>query len=387
MAAFSVSNMSKSELPPSDVSPAPALLTGPMPHRGVRQISPYVPGKSTGTTITRHKLSSNETPLGASQAAIDAYQAAATTLGTYPDGSARALRAAIAEVHGLDCDRVVCGCGSDELISLITLAFCDTGDEVIHTAHGFLMYRLATLAVNATPVAVPERAYTADLDAILDHVTDRTKIIFLANPNNPTGTYVSEAAVRAFHAKLPPHVVLVLDGAYAEYVTCTDYESGLSLAASAPNVLTTRTFSKLFGLAGLRIGWCYGPPALIDALNRVRGPFNVASPNIAAGAAAIRDRAHVARAVEHNAHWVRLVSDALQKLGLEVTPSVANFLLIHFPDKPGQRAADADQYLLDRGLVLRRVDAYGLPNALRMTVGTADANQEVIAALTAFLSG
>lgn len=382
MAAFSVSNTPKSDLPRCD-----AMLAEPKPHGGVQAISPYVPGKSAGTTITRHKLSSNETPLGASKAAIDAYQAVAADLGTYPDGSAKELRTAIAEVHELDAERIVCGCGSDELISLIALAFCEDGDEVIHTEHGFLMYHLAALAVNATPVAVPERDYTADLDAILDYVTDRTKVIFLANPNNPTGTYVSAADVEAFHAQLPPHVVLVLDGAYAEYVNRTDYDCGLSLAGSQSNVLTTRTFSKLFGLAGLRIGWCYGPSALIDALNRVRGPFNVASPNIAAGAAAIRDREHVARAVAHNTQWAEIVTDALQKLGLEVTPSVANFLLIHFPDQEGLRASDADTYLLDRGLVLRNVKAYGLPNALRMTIGSAEANQEVIAALTDFLAG
>lgn len=372
-------------LAPSLVETEPSIGQ-PIPHAGVEKISPYVPGSSKGTTVTRHKLSSNETPLGASPAAITAYQALAGQLDVYPDGAATELRHAIGEVHDLDPDRILCGCGSDEILSLITLAFCQEGDEVIHTEHGFLVYRLAALNVNAEPVSVPEKDFTADLDAVLEAVTERTKVIFLANPNNPTGTYVSDADVRAFHAKLPAGVLLVLDGAYAEYVNRNDYESGLALASSAPNVLTTRTFSKLFGLAGLRIGWCYGAAPLIDALNRVRGPFNVASPNIAAGAAAIRDRDHVARAVTHNSEWLPIVTAALEKLGLSVTPSVGNFILIHFPDLEGKRASDADRYLLDMGLVLRRVVPYGLPNALRMTIGSAEANQEVIAALTEFMA-
>jgi len=360
-------------------------LLSPVAHKGVQSITPYVPGSSKGTTITRHKLSSNETPLGASPAAIEAYKAMADKLDVYPDGSARELREAIADVHNLDAERIVCGCGSDELLSLITLAFCQEGDEVIFTEHGFLVYRLAALNVNATPVSVPEKNFTADLDAILDHVTEQTKVVFLANPNNPTGTYVSDADVRAFHAKLPAHVLLVLDGAYAEYVSRNDYESGLELARTQPNVLTTRTFSKI-GLANVRLGWAYGSFEVVDALNRVRGPFNVTGPSLAAGVAALRDEDHMKRIVNHNSEWLTYVTEKFTQIGLSVTPSVANFVLIHFPDVDGKRAADADSYLLDEGLVLRRVTAYGLPNALRMTIGSAEANKDVVAALTTFMN-
>ena len=360
--------------------------TGPMPHQGVLDIAPYVPGKSTATGGAKlHKLSSNETPLGASPAAVAAYKAVAERLEHYPDGAANALRDAIAAAHGLNPDRIVCGAGSDEILHLIANAYIGPGDEAIHTEHGFLVYPIVIRAMGGTPVVAPETNHTADVDAILALVTERTRVVFLANPNNPTGTYLPFSEVRRLHAALPPSVLLVLDAAYAEYVRRNDYESGIELAGSAPNVVMTRTFSKIYGLAGLRLGWCYGPAPVIDALNRIRGPFNVSAAAIAAGAAAMGDTAHVARAAEHNALWLPKVSAALTALGLTVTPSVGNFILIHFPDEAGKRAADADAFLSNRGLVLRRIEAYGLPNALRMTIGSAEANEAVIAALGEFL--
>ena len=358
----------------------------PMPHQGVLDIAPYVPGKSTATGGAKlHKLSSNETPLGASPAAIAAYKAVADRLEHYPDGAASALRDAIATVHGLNPERIVCGAGSDEILHLIANAYIGPGDEAIHSQHGFLVYPIVIRAMGGTPVVAPETDLTADVDAILALVNERTRVVFLANPNNPTGTYIPFKEVRRLHAALPARVLLVLDAAYAEYVRRNDYESGIELAGSAPNVVMTRTFSKIYGLAGLRIGWCYGPAPVIDALNRIRGPFNLSAAAIAAGAAALGDAAHVARAAEHNAMWLPKVTEALNRLGLTVTPSVGNFILIHFPDEAGKRAPDADAYLLDRGIVLRRMEAYGLANALRMTIGSEEANEAVIAALGAFL--
>jgi histidinol-phosphate aminotransferase len=360
--------------------------SAPVPKPGIMAIAPYIPGRSAASGgVKVHKLSSNETPLGPSPAAVAAYKAAADRLEHYPDGAATALRMAIAAAHGLNPERIVCGAGSDEILHLIANAYIGPGDEAIHTEHGFLVYPIAIRAMGGTPVVAPEQDLVADVDAILAHLSERTRVVFLANPNNPTGTYIPFRDVRRLHAALPPRVLLVLDAAYAEYVRRNDYESGIELAGSAPNVVMVRTFSKIYGLAGLRLGWCYGPAAVIDALNRIRGPFNVSAAAITAGAAALGDTAHVARAAEHNAVWLPWVTDALTSLGLKVTPSVGNFVLVHFPDEPGRRAADADSYLLDRGIILRRVDSYGLPTALRMTIGTAEANEAVIAALGAFL--
>ena len=361
-------------------------IEGPIPRPGVLDIAPYVPGKSTATGgATLHKLSSNETPLGPSPAAVEAFKSVAGALDLYPDGSASALRQAIAAAHGLNADRIVCGAGSDEVLNLIAHAYVGPGDEAIYSQYGFLVYAIAIRAAGGTPVVAPEKDFTADVDAILALVTRRTRVVFLANPNNPTGTYLPFREVRRLHAALPPRVLLVLDAAYAEYVRRNDYESGIELAGSAENVVMTRTFSKIYGLAGLRLGWCYGPARVIDALNRIRGPFNVSSAAQAAGVAGLADKAHVAQAAAHNEAWLPKVIEAIVALGLQVTPSVGNFVLIHFPDKPGRRAADADQFLLQRGVVLRRVEAYGLKNALRMTIGSEAANRATIEGLGAFL--
>ena len=259
------------------------------------------------------------------------------------------------------------------------------GDEAIFTEHGFLVYKIQIQAAGAMPVMVKERDERAYVDAILSAVNPRTKVIFLANPNNPTGTYLAGDEVRRLHAGLPKTVLLVLDAAYAEYVRRNDYEAGEALVAAHENVVMTRTFSKIYGLAGLRIGWLYGPEHVVDALDRVRGPFNVNAAAIAAGAAAMRDQAHVEAAVAFNETWLRWLSDEISALGLRVTPSAGNFVLIHFPADPGKSAADADAFLTARGFILRRVAGYGFPNALRLTVGSEEANSGVVTALSEFM--
>jgi histidinol-phosphate aminotransferase len=359
----------------------------PRPRRGLLTIDPYVPGRTkAGDTPTRHKLSSNETPFGPSPAAMAAYLKASESLDRYPDGSAILLREAIAGRHGIDPDRIVCGAGSDDLLNLLAQAFLEPGDEAIHSEHGFLVYKIVTLAAGGLPVVAPETDLTTDVDAILAAVSPRTKLVFIANPNNPTGTYVPESEIARLHAHLPESVLLVLDAAYAEYVRRNDYDSGLDLATRAGNVVMTRTMSKIYGLAGLRVGWCTGPAPVIDVLNRIRGPFNVSGPAIAAGVAALGDLGHLERSIEHNETWLPRVSAAIDELGLSVTPSIANFVLIHFPDEPGRTATDADAFLLRRGIVLRRMEAYGLPNALRMTIGSEEANRETVQAIGEFLA-
>jgi len=345
-----------------------------------------VPGKSKAPGVARvFKLSSNESPLGPSPKAVAAYQAAAARLQDYPDGDVTELRAAIGRAFGLDPARILCGAGSDDLLNLLAHAYLRDGDEVIYSAHGFLMYPIYALGHGAKPIAVPEKDYTADVDAMLAAVTPRTRIVFLANPNNPTGTYVPFDAIKRLQRKLPPNVILVLDAAYAEYVQRNDYEAGIELVATCENVVMCRTYSKVHGLAAVRLGWMYGPAHIVEALNRVRNPFNVNTPAMKAGIAAIEDTAHVQKSVAHNARWLAWLTEEIGRLGLKVTPSVANFVLIHFPESKGRTAADADAFLTKRGLILRRVSGYGLPNALRLTVGTEEANHLVVAALKDFV--
>ena len=363
-----------------------SALQRPEPRPGVVDIEAYVPGKSTAPGVAQvFKLSSNETPLGPSPKAIAAYQAVARHLEDYPDGAASDLREAIGRSFGLDPDRIVCGAGSDDLLNLLARAYLTDGDEAIHTTHGFLVYPIATLGCGAKPVVAPETNYTADVDAILARVTARTRIVFLANPNNPTGTYVPFDEVKRLHRALPAHVLLVLDAAYAEYVSRNDYESGIELVATSENVVMCRTFSKIHGLAALRLGWLYGPAHVVDAVNRIRGPFNVNTAAMRAGIAAIEDAAHVERSQAYNEQWRAWLAAEIGKLGLDVTPSVANFVLIHFPTTKGRTAQDADAFLTARGLILRRVAAYKLPNALRMSVGSEQANRLVVKALAEFL--
>jgi histidinol-phosphate aminotransferase len=366
---------------------APHAADRPTPQPGILDIQAYVPGESNvpGGVIPA-KLSSNENPLGASPKAIAAFKAEADHLERYPDGSATALRRAIANAYGLNPDRIVCGAGSDEILNLIATAYLGPGDEGLFTEHGFLVYKIAILGNGATPVVAPEKGFRTDVDALLSKVTPRTKVVFLANPNNPTGTYIPHDEVRRLRAGLPGHVLLVLDAAYCEYVRRNDYEAGLELVATTENTVMARTFSKIHGLAALRLGWAYCPAAIADVLNRIRGPFNVSAPAIAAGIAAIEDKAHQDAAVTHNQRWLPWLAAAVERHGIAVTPSVGNFLLMHFPKDAARGAAAADQFLKSRGIILRRVTAYGLPNALRLSVGTEAENNRFVAALDEFMT-
>ncbi|MEL6243759.1 MAG: histidinol-phosphate transaminase [Pseudomonadota bacterium] len=354
-------------------------MAGPSPLPQILDIVPY----KGGTPMEGGwKLSSNENPLGCSPLAREAMVEAAQNLATYPDGGATALREAIARKYGLDANRLVCGAGSDEIFQLLARAYLGKGDEIIQTEHAFLVYRLVAQQSGATVIDAPETNLTADIDAMLERVTERTKIVFLANPNNPTGSYVPFDEVKRLHANLPDHVLLVLDGAYAEYVRRNDYASGIELAGEAPNVLVTRTFSKVHGLAALRLGWAYGPESVIDAINRTRGPFNVSAPAMAAGIAAISDDAFVSRSVEMNERGVAHVAGSLETAGYEVFPSVGNFVLVRFasPDQAGE----ADAYLRARGISVRAMGAYRLPDCLRISIGVDTANDDVVAALKDF---
>lgn len=361
-------------------------MTRPMPRPGILDIAPYVPGKSSAPGVARvFKLSANETPLGPSPRAIEAYRNEAARLHDYPEGTSRILREAVGLHFGLDPARIVCGAGSDEILNLLAHAYLGPGDEAIHTAHGFLVYKIATMANGATPIVAPEIDYTANVDEILKRVTQRTRMVFIANPNNPTGTYLPIAELRRLQAALPDNAVLVIDAAYAEYVQRNDYEAGIELVATSHNTVMTRTFSKIHGLAALRAGWMYAPENIVEAVNRIRGPFNVSTPAMKAAAASLDDTAHIDAARAHNEKWRQWLTGEIGALGLKVTPSVANFVLIHFPEEKGRTADDADAFLTARGLVLRALKNYGLPNALRMTVGLEEPNRLVVDALHEFV--
>ncbi len=347
----------------------------PEPKAGLMRISPYVGGKSSVAGANRIvKLSSNENPHGASPKAVEAFRAAGDTLALYPDGGATALRKAIAKVEGLDADRIMVGSGSDEILSLLCLAYAGPGDQVLHSAHGFLMYAISAKAVGADPVAAPEKDLHADVDALLAAANENTKIVFIANPNNPTGTLISDSEIRRLRDGLPSQALLVIDAAYAEYVERDDYDAGTALVDERDDVIMTRTFSKIHGLAALRLGWCYGPPAVIDALNRARGPFNVSAPAQAAGTAAIEDAGFVTETRADNVHQRARVTDILTALGLKVTPSEGNFVLVEAGEHGPRSAKMTDEFLQTRGILVRRMEGYGLPGHLRISIGTAEEN-------------
>ena len=357
-------------------------MTGPIPRPGVLDIEPYQGGKSKDTSYVG-KMSSNEAALGPSPKALEAYAKAAAVTHRYPDGGSHLLRESIARRHDIEVDRIVCGCGSDELLQLLCRGYAGPGDEVVYSEHGFLIYPIAATACGATPVAAKDDGYTVSVDSMLKCVGERTKIVFIANPNNPTGTYIPRAELERLHAGLPPHVVLVIDAAYAEFVDDPDYDSGQELASWAPNVVMTRTFSKIYGLAALRVGWAYGAPAIIDVLNRLRGPFNVPTPAQAAAVAAIEDREFFDKARAHNTRWRDWLFQRLGGLGFHVVPSAGNFLLIDFGSAANAHAAD--EYLRDKGWYLRRMDSYGFRDHLRLTVGTEAENRGVTDVLAAFM--
>jgi histidinol-phosphate aminotransferase len=360
--------------------------TGPTPRPGILDIAPYVGGEATIAGVERPiRLASNESALGPSPKAIAAYLALAHEVRRYPEGSALQLRQAIGRRHGLDPARIVCGAGSDELIALLLRSYAGPGDEVLCSRHGFLMYPIGALSVGATPVFAPERDLTADVDALLARITPRTRILFIANPNNPTGTYLGADELSRLHRGLPPSVVLAIDAAYAEFVNRNDYEAGAALVERADNVVMLRTFSKIYALAGLRLGWGYFPSAIADVLNRMRGPFNVSTPAVAAGIAAVEDTAALARARAHNDRWLPWFSERLAAIGIPLTPSVGNFVLPRFAAEPGHDAEAAFAFLQSRGILTRKVTAYGLPQYLRISIGTGEEMEKVAAALGEFM--
>ena len=347
-------------------------------------IAPYVGGSHAVAGVDRViVLSANENPLGPSPKAREAYAAMADELHRYPDGGAVALRQAIGKRFRLDPDRIVCGAGSDELISLLIGAYAGPGDEILYSQYGFLMYAISAKAAGATPVTAPEKNLTADVDALLEHVTENTRMLFLANPNNPTGTCLPASELRRLRENLRDDVLLVIDAAYAEYVGAEDYDAGEELAGSCDNVVMLRTFSKIFGLASQRLGWAYGPAAIIDVLNRVRGPFNVTASAQAAGVAAVEDVAHVEASRAHNDRWMAWLTQQLGGLGVEVPPSAGNFILARFPDRVGADAAYA--HLMSRGIIARLMGGYGLPESIRITIGLEDENRALVDALAEHL--
>ncbi|HTS94390.1 MAG TPA: histidinol-phosphate transaminase [Stellaceae bacterium] len=358
----------------------------PTPRPGVLEIAPYRGGEAGAPGFAKPiRLASNESALGPSPRAIAAYAALAPEIYRYPDGAADMLRQTLAKHYGLDAARIVCGNGSDELIGLLTKAYAGEGDEVLYSRHGFLMYPIAAKAAGARPVTAPEQHLTADVDAILRAVTPRTRIVFLANPNNPTGTYLSSEEVARLHAGLPKSVLLVIDAAYAEFVQRNDYEPGIALVEANSNVVMTRTFSKIYALAGLRVGWAYCSAEIADVLNRVRGPFNLNAAAQAAAVAALDDVASVDRAREHNDIWRPWLERELAALGVTVQPSVANFVIVRFPGIGGKTANAAFEFLKSRGILTRGIAGYQLPDWLRITIGTEEEMRAVVKAVADFL--
>jgi histidinol-phosphate aminotransferase len=356
-------------------------MTHIAPRPGILDIDLYQGGAAHLAGVSNIlKLSSNENPLGPNPRAIEAIKEIAALSHRYPSSDHTSLRAAIGDVTGLDPDRIICGAGSDEIIAFLCQAYAGAGDEVVHTEHGFAMYRISALAAGATPVVVPERERVTDVDAILAGCTERTKLVFIANPNNPTGTMIGAAEVARLADGLPPQALLVLDGAYAEFVD--GFDAGAAIINARDNVVMTRTFSKLFGLGGLRVGWGYGPGHVIDVLNRVRGPFNVSNTALAAAEVSIRDTEYADHCRAENAKWRNWLSGALAELGVPSDTSCTNFILARFADQSEAKACDA--YLQSQGLIVRTVAGYNLPNALRITVGDEPACRRVVAAVAEF---
>jgi histidinol-phosphate aminotransferase len=359
-------------------------MTAPAPRPEILTIHPYVGGESNLPGVNRTiKLSSNEGAFGVPPGAREAICRVTEEVFRYPDGGADALRAAIGRRWGLNPERIVCGAGSDDIIYQLCLSYGGPGRDIVMSAHGFSIYHIAGTYAGSRVIKVPERNLTADLDAMLGAVSPATRLMFIANPNNPTGSMLPEAELARFRAALPPEVLLVLDSAYAEYVTRPDYDPGVRLVDATDNTIMTRTFSKIFGLGGMRIGWAYGPPAVMDVLNRVRGPFNVSVAAQAAGIAALAEPGWVEKGRDHNTEWRPKLAAGLQAAGIKMWPSEANFVLADFGSV--ERADAADAFLRTRGIIVRKVAGYGLPHCLRVTVGTAEEIGLVIEGLSEFM--
>lgn len=351
------------------------------PQPGIMQIDLYQGGKATIDGVSDVvKLSSNENPFGPSEAAQEAFMRAAHELHRYPSTDHTELRQAIAKVHNLDAGRIICGAGSDEIIAFLCQAFAGVGDEVLFTEHGFSMYRISALAAGATPVEARERERVTDVDALLDACTDKTRLVFVANPNNPTGTMIGGNEIARLADGLPSSTLLVLDGAYAEYVE--GFDGGAGLVDARDNVVMTRTFSKIYGLGGLRIGWGYGPKPVIDILNRVRGPFNLSQAQMAAAIAAVKDQDYVSKCRSENTRLRAWLAEALAELGVPSDTSTANFILARFASE--EEAVACDAYLKSQGLIVRLVKGYKLPNCLRITVGDEASCRRVAHAVAGF---
>lgn len=358
-------------------------MTAPAPKPWIMGIAPYVPGRSTtddGRKVS--KLSSNENPFGTPRVAREAFLDAASSLERYPDAAAAELRAAIGAHYGIEPERIIYGTGSDEVLHLAAGAFSGVGDEVIYVRYGFAVYDIAARRTGATPVVAPDRDYATDVDAILACVTERTRVVFVANPNNPTGTYSPRAEIARLHAGLPSHVLLVLDQAYTEYLDPEDDDGGLELARTQPNVLVTRTFSKIYGLASERVGWGYGAPALIDAMHRIRAPFNFSTAAQKAAVAALGDKEFVEHSYRHNREWRGWFAEQINAMGnkgLRAVPSKANFQLVLFEGEVN--AETAYKALMDAGYIVRWLPGQGLPHGLRITIGTEQEVRGMVEAL------
>ncbi len=351
------------------------------PRQGILSIPLYIGGKSKSKLMANPmKLSANENPYGPSDKAVEVFMQCQKNLGVYPDGNHTALRNAIADTMRIDEKRIICGAGSDELINFVCQCYATRGDEVIHTEHGFAMYRISSLVVGATPVPVPEINRHADIDGIIRACNDHTKIIFLANPNNPTGTLIKSADLNKLIDRIPEHILLVLDEAYAEYIE--NFESGLKLVDTKSNVFVTRTFSKIYGLGSLRVGWGYGPGHVIEALQRVKGPFNISSVGQEVATAAIKDQEYVEKCRQENLDLKLHLADALHKINIPSDPSFTNFLLLRFSNC--RVAKLADEFLQINGILVRNVSNYGLENGLRVSIGTSSDCEKVIKTLTEF---
>ncbi len=351
------------------------------PQAGIMDIALYVGGAAHVEGVSNVlKLSSNENPMGPSDAAKEAFSRAVHSLHRYPNTDHASLRQAIGDVWSVDPEQVICGVGSDEIIHFLCQAYVGKSDEVIFTEHGFAMYRIATLAAGGTPVEVRENERMTDVDAILAACNKKTKLVFLANPNNPTGTMICQAELARLAEGLPPQAILVLDGAYAEYVE--GYDAGLKLIEARENVVMTRTFSKIYGLGGLRVGWGYGPRAIVDVLNRIRGPFNLSTAALAAAEAAVKDTAYIVKCREENARWREWLATGLAEIGVPSDTSTANFILARFGSETEANACD--DYLRSEGILVRRVAGYKLPNCLRITVGDESACRRIVHAVAQF---